>query len=71
MWRMTLLSLVKSIWSSPYTLWPTPDGTYRLCTYFRKENSVIETDPYPIRRIDDLIDKLGMPNFVSKGHYIV
>ncbi|KAK3089262.1 hypothetical protein FSP39_002191 [Pinctada imbricata] len=55
-----------SDWSSPCILVPKPDGTYRLCTDFRKVNSVTETDSYPIPRIDDCIDKIGSAKFVSK-----
>ena len=55
-----------SEWSSPCILVPKPDGTYRLCTDFRKVNSVTKTDSYPIPRIDDCIDKIGSAKFVSK-----
>ncbi|KAK3106890.1 hypothetical protein FSP39_002127 [Pinctada imbricata] len=55
-----------SDWSSPCILVPKPDGTYRLCTDFRKVNSVTKTDSYPIPRIDDCIDKIGSAKFVSK-----
>ena len=53
-------------WSSPCILVPKTDGTYRLCTDFRKVNSVTKTDSYPIPRIDDCIDKIGSAKFVSK-----
>ena len=56
----------KSDWSSPCILVPKQDGTYRLCTDFRKVNSVTKTDSYPIPRIDDCIDKIGNAKFVSK-----
>ncbi|KAK3106188.1 hypothetical protein FSP39_014556 [Pinctada imbricata] len=55
-----------SDWSSPCILVPKQDGTYRLCTDFRKVNSVTKTDSYPIPRIDDCIDKIGSAKFVSK-----
>ncbi|KAK3100143.1 hypothetical protein FSP39_015288 [Pinctada imbricata] len=55
-----------SDWSSPCILVPKPDRTYRLCTDFRKVNSVTKTDSYPIPRIDDCIDKIGSAKFVSK-----
>jgi hypothetical protein len=56
----------KSDWSSPCILVPKPDGTYRLCTDFRKVNSVTKTDSYPIPKIDDCINKIGNAKFVSK-----
>ncbi|KAK3097762.1 hypothetical protein FSP39_012961 [Pinctada imbricata] len=55
-----------SDWSSPCILVPKPDETYRLCTDFRKVNSVTKTDSYPIPRIDDCIDKIGSAKLVSK-----
>ena len=48
----------QSEWSSPCILVPKPDGTFRICTDYRKVNSVIKTDTFPIPRIDDCIDKL-------------
>jgi hypothetical protein len=56
----------KSDWSSPCILVPKPDGTYRMCTDYRKVNSVTKTDSYPIPRIDDCIDKVGKAKVVSK-----
>ena len=53
-------------WSSPCILVPKPDGTYRLCTDYRKVNAVTKPDSYPIPRIDDCIDKIGSAMFVSK-----
>ena len=55
-----------SEWISPCILVPKPGGTYRVCTDFRKVNSVTTTDYYPIPRIDDCIDKIGSAKFVSK-----
>ena len=55
-----------SDWSSPCILVPKPDGTYRLCTDFTKVNSFTKTDSYPIPRIDDCIDKIGIAKFFSK-----
>ncbi|KAL5015557.1 hypothetical protein ScPMuIL_007359, partial [Solemya velum] len=52
----------KSEWSSPCVLVPKPDKTYRFCTDFRKVNS----DSYPIPRIDSCIDKVGKAKYVSK-----
>jgi hypothetical protein len=61
-----IIETSKCDWSSPCILVPKPDGTYRLCTDFRKVNSVTKTDSYPFPRIDDCIDKIGSAKFVSK-----
>ena len=56
----------KSDWSSPCILVPKPDGTYRMCTDYRKVNSATKTDSFPIPRIDDCIDKIGRSKYVTK-----
>ena len=56
----------KSVWSSPYILVPKPDGSFRMCTDYRKVNSCTKTDTFPIPRIDDCIDKIGRSKFVYK-----
>ena len=55
-----------SSWSSPCILVPKPDGSYRMCTDYRKVNSVTKTDTFPIPRMDDCIDKVGKANCVTK-----
>ena len=55
-----------SDWSSPCILVPKPDGSYRMCTDYRKLNSVTKTDSFPIPRIEDCIDRVGNSTFVSK-----
>ena len=37
-----------SSWSSPCILVPKPDGSYRMCTNYRKVNSVTKTNTFPI-----------------------
>ena len=39
---------------------------YRMCTDYRKVNSVTKTDSFPIPRIDDCIDKVGNSKYVTK-----
>ena len=56
----------KSNWSSPCLLVPKPDGTYRFCTDYRKVNSVIKSDSFPIPRVDDCIDRIGNAKYVTK-----
>ena len=48
----------QSNYSSPCILVPKLNGTYRMCTDYRKVNSVTKTDSFPIPRIDDGIDKV-------------
>jgi hypothetical protein len=56
----------RSDWSSPCILVPKSDGSYRFCTDFLKVNSVTKSDVYPIPRIEDCIDKVGVAKYVSK-----
>ena len=56
----------QSNYSSPCILVPKPNGTYRMCTDYRKVNSVTKTDSFPIPRIDDCIDKVGKAKYVTK-----
>ena len=44
----------QSSYSSPCILVPKPDGSYRMCTDYRKVNSITKTDSFPIPRIDVL-----------------
>ena len=36
-----------------------PDGSYRMCTDYRKVNSCTKADTSPLPRLDDCIDKIG------------
>ncbi|MCG8117700.1 MAG: RNase H-like domain-containing protein [Candidatus Thiodiazotropha endolucinida] len=56
----------QSEWSSPCILVPKPDGTYRMCTDFRKVNSLSKTDSFPIPRMDDCIDNIGNAKYITK-----
>ena len=63
-----------SPWASPCILVPKPNGKVRLCTDFRKVNSVTIKDSYPLPRIDDIIDAVGNAKFLTqidlvKGYY--
>ena len=56
-----------SEWSSPCVLVPKGDGSgYRFCTDFRKVNAITKSDSYPIPRIEDCIDRIGVSKYVSK-----
>ena len=56
----------QSEWSSPCILVPKPDGTFCMCTDYRKVNSVTKTDTFPIPRINDCIDNIGQAKYVTK-----
>ena len=45
--------------SSPCILVPKPNGTFRMCTDYRKVNPVTKTDSFPVPRMDDCIDNIG------------
>ena len=49
----------QSEWSSPCILVLKPDGTFRMCTDYRKVNSVTKTDIFPIPQIEDCIYNIG------------
>ena len=42
------------------------DGTERLCVDFRRLNALSEPDPFPMPRIDTLLDRLGGARFMTK-----
>ena len=52
------------------------DGTLRLCVDYRRLNAVSQADAYPMPRVDDLIDRLGMAKYIttldlSRGYWQV
>ena len=49
-----------------YISTPKSNGTYRMCTDYRKVNCVTKTDSFPIPRIDDCTDKVGNSKYVTK-----
>ena len=56
----------QSEWSSPCILVLKPDGTFHMCTDYRKVNSVTKTDIFPMPQIDDCIDNIGQDKYVTK-----
>ena len=53
-------------WAAPIVVVKKADGGWRLCTDFRKLNAVTEPDPFPLPRIDDLLDKVGKARYLTK-----
>lgn len=65
-----------SEWSSPVVLVPKKDGTLWFCLDFRKLNSVSKFDPYPMPRVDELVERPGRAKYLStldlcKGYWQV
>lgn len=65
-----------SEWASPCLLVDKPDGSFRMCTDYRKVNQLTCQDCYPLPRIDDIIDQLGEAKYITKvdllrGYYQV
>jgi serine protease inhibitor ecotin len=56
----------ESAWASPIVLVPKSDGSLRLCTDFRKLNALTVADPFPMPRVESLIDKVGKAKFLTK-----
>lgn len=55
---------------------PKKDGTIRFCLDFIKMNAVSKFDPYPMPRVDELIERLSKAQFLTtldlcKGHWQV
>ena len=43
-----------------------PDGTFRMCTDYRKLNNITVKDSFPMPRVDDIIDSVASANYLSK-----
>ena len=42
-----------------------PDGSVRFCVDYRRVNAVSKFDAYPMPRIDELVDRLGMATYYT------
>ena len=42
-------------WSSPITLAPKRDGTWRFCVDYRKLNDITQKDSFPVPRLDEAL----------------
>ena len=49
-----------SEWASPVVLVPKKDNTLWFCVVYRKLNTVTQRDAYPLPRMDECIDSLGV-----------
>lgn len=74
--RSAIIEFSDSNWVSPMILVKKKDDTLRMYVDFRRVNAVSQVDPYPMPRIDDLIDQVGGAAFLTtldltKGYWQV
>ncbi|GBM27847.1 Retrovirus-related Pol polyprotein from transposon 297 [Araneus ventricosus] len=55
----------ESPYASPVVLVPKPNGSIRLCIYYRKLNATTIPDTYPLPRMDDLLNEAKSTKFMS------
>lgn len=55
-----------SAWAALTLVVSNLDGTGGLCVDFRRLNGLTELDPFPMPRINSLLDRLGGDRFVTK-----
>ncbi|KAL2081694.1 hypothetical protein ACEWY4_023547 [Coilia grayii] len=65
-----------SDWCSPVVLVPKRDGSIRFCIDFRQVNALSKVDPYPMPRINELVERLGKAKYIttidlSRGYWQV
>ena len=76
MLEMGVIVPSRSEWCSPVVLVPKKDGSLRFCVDFSKLNSISAFDPYPMPRVDELVERLGKAQYLStldlcKGYWQV
>ncbi len=55
----------KSPWASPVVLVQKPDGKWRVCIDYRKLNKISVPDPYPMPRIEEMLDRLRRAEYIT------
>ncbi|GJR84882.1 putative reverse transcriptase domain-containing protein [Tanacetum coccineum] len=55
-----------SPWGAPVLFVKKKDGSFRMCTDYRKLNKLTVKNRYPLPRIDDIFDQLQGSQFLSK-----
>jgi len=66
MLKMGIITHSDSPWASPIVIVPKPDGSIRLCVDYRRVNSLTVPDPFPLPRVEVLVDMLGRANYLTK-----
>uniref|UniRef100_A0ABD2WBS4 RNA-directed DNA polymerase n=1 Tax=Trichogramma kaykai TaxID=54128 RepID=A0ABD2WBS4_9HYME len=56
----------ESPWHSCPVIVPKSNGKYRFCLDYRQVNAVTKKNAYPMRHMDDILDKLREAKFISK-----
>jgi hypothetical protein len=78
--RLVKLGVLKkcsdSEWASPTFIIPKKNGTVRVVSDFRKLNSLLKRKPFPIPKIQDVLQKLGGFTFATSldlnmGYYTI
>jgi len=64
--KLGIIEETTSPWASPIVMVPKPDNTLRLCTDFRRVNALTTPDPYPMPRVEELLDRVGKAKFLTK-----
>lgn len=65
MLKLGVIRPSSSSWSSPITLVPKKDGSVRFCIDYRKLNSIVHKDKYPLPLISDIFDQLSGSSIFS------
>ena len=76
MLKLGIIEPSTSAWASPIVVVAKPNGDIRLCTDYRALNKITEFDPYPIPRIDEILDEVAAAKYITtldltKGFYQV
>ena len=54
-----------SSWAAPIVLVPKKDGSLRICVDYCKFNVVTTPDPFPIPRVEDLLNGMSSAKFIT------
>src|SRR5215469_13806273 len=55
-----------SSWASPVVVIPKDDGSVRICLDMRKVNQKVKCDPFPMPRIEEILQKVGGSKYLTR-----